>query len=41
MGVATIRYGETSAFIQHIKTELWLSYQVFLHLIKDEMTSYG
>ncbi|KAL4003146.1 RIH domain family protein [Acanthocheilonema viteae] len=27
MGVATIRYGETNAFIQHIKTELWLSYQ--------------
>ncbi|VDN29815.1 unnamed protein product [Gongylonema pulchrum] len=27
MGVATIHYGETDAFIQHIKTELWLSYQ--------------
>ncbi|KAK6101668.1 RIH domain family protein [Brugia pahangi] len=27
MGIATIRYGETNAFIQHIKTELWLSYQ--------------
>lgn len=28
MGTATIRYGETDAFIQHIKTQLWLSYQV-------------
>lgn len=28
MGIATIRYGETDAFIQHIKTQLWLSYQV-------------
>ncbi|KAM3723537.1 Ryanodine receptor [Dirofilaria immitis] len=27
MGIATIHYGETNAFIQHIKTELWLSYQ--------------
>ncbi|VDN03294.1 unnamed protein product [Thelazia callipaeda] len=27
MGIATIFYGETNAFIQHIKTELWLSYQ--------------
>lgn len=29
MGTATIRYGETDAFIQHIKTQLWLSYQVY------------
>uniref|UniRef100_A0A0N5AR96 Ryanodine receptor n=1 Tax=Syphacia muris TaxID=451379 RepID=A0A0N5AR96_9BILA len=28
MGTATIRYGETDAFIQHIKTQLWLSYQI-------------
>ncbi|ULT90420.1 hypothetical protein L3Y34_008632 [Caenorhabditis briggsae] len=27
MGNATIRYGETNAFIQHVKTQLWLSYQ--------------
>lgn len=27
MGVATIRYGETNAFIQHVKSQLWLSYQ--------------
>ncbi|CAI4225083.1 unnamed protein product [Auanema sp. JU1783] len=27
MGTATIRYGETNAFIQHVKTQLWLSYQ--------------
>lgn len=28
MGTATILYGETDAFIQHVKTQLWLSYQV-------------
>ena len=27
MGTTTIRYGETNAFIQHVKTQLWLSYQ--------------
>ncbi|CAD6199567.1 unnamed protein product [Caenorhabditis auriculariae] len=27
MGNATIRYGETNAFIQHVKSQLWLSYQ--------------
>ncbi|VDM37968.1 unnamed protein product [Toxocara canis] len=27
MGTATILYGETDAFIQHVKTQLWLSYQ--------------
>ncbi|KAJ1347269.1 hypothetical protein KIN20_002290 [Parelaphostrongylus tenuis] len=27
MGTATIRYGETNAFIQHVKTQLWMSYQ--------------
>ncbi|VDK18161.1 unnamed protein product [Anisakis simplex] len=27
MGVAAIQYGETDAFIQHVKTQLWLSYQ--------------
>ena len=27
MGVAVIRYGETDAFIQHIDSQLWLSYQ--------------
>ncbi|KAK0411652.1 hypothetical protein QR680_005766 [Steinernema hermaphroditum] len=27
MGAATIQYGETDAFIQHVHTQLWLSYQ--------------
>ncbi|EPB70936.1 hypothetical protein ANCCEY_09971 [Ancylostoma ceylanicum] len=27
MGAATIQYGETNAFIQHVKTQLWMSYQ--------------
>ncbi|VDO40897.1 unnamed protein product [Haemonchus placei] len=27
MGTATIQYGETNAFIQHVKTQLWMSYQ--------------
>lgn len=27
MGVAMIRYGETVSFIQHVDTQLWLSYQ--------------
>ena len=27
MGVATIRYGETTAFIWHVDSKLWLSYQ--------------
>ncbi|KAI6237110.1 hypothetical protein M3Y95_00230500 [Aphelenchoides besseyi] len=27
MGTATIMYGETNAFIQHVKSQLWLSYQ--------------
>lgn len=35
MGVATIHYGETDAFIQHIKTELWLSYQVKHHILNS------
>ncbi|MCP9259463.1 Ryanodine receptor 44F [Dirofilaria immitis] len=32
MGIATIHYGETNAFIQHIKTELWLSYQFMKYI---------
>ncbi|TKR86981.1 hypothetical protein L596_011470 [Steinernema carpocapsae] len=27
MGAATIQYGETDAFIQHVNSQLWLSYQ--------------
>jgi ryanodine receptor 2 len=27
MGVAMLRYGETVAFIQHVDSQLWLSYQ--------------
>jgi ryanodine receptor 2 len=28
MGVASISYGETNVFIQHVHTQLWLSYQI-------------
>lgn len=27
MGVATIRYGETNAFIRHVEKDVWLTYQ--------------
>lgn len=27
MGVATIRYGETNAFIRHVERDVWLTYQ--------------
>jgi hypothetical protein len=27
MGLLTIRYGETNAFIRHIEHEVWLTYQ--------------
>ena len=29
MGTADIKYGDTIAFIQHLDTGLWLSYQTF------------
>ena len=27
MGQATVRYGETNAFIRHVEREVWLTYQ--------------